>query len=234
MARIADFLELLAARRRPAPRAPGVRQRSPSRRSGTAASRRPAGRRSRRHLGAMPDYADEAKGGEARRRPRGRAPPRRAASRGATSIVGFGGKPIGTIYDYIESLGRYKPGDTVDVVVKRDGKDVTLKVDLGSRARSRIIELRGVTSRIERRPIPDDVGSVLLSLGERVAGGAGEGRRILHVPRPRSRYGGQPSPSALIGIATTLIRPSRPPSPEGEGIRTRASPCCSRLCSPCS
>jgi hypothetical protein len=30
----------------------------------------------------------------------------------------------------MECLGRYKPGDVVDVVVKRDGKDVTLKVNL--------------------------------------------------------------------------------------------------------
>ena len=48
-------------------------------------------------------------------------------------MVGLGGKPIATIYDYTENLGRYKPGDVVDVVVKRQGKDVTLKVTLGKR-----------------------------------------------------------------------------------------------------
>ena len=59
------------------------------------------------------------------------APPRKAGLKGGDIIVGFGGKPVATIYDYTESLGRYKPGDTVEVVVKRDGKDVTLKVTLG-------------------------------------------------------------------------------------------------------
>jgi S1-C subfamily serine protease len=43
------------------------------------------------------------------------------------------GKPVGTIQDYMESLSTGKPGDEVEVVVKRDGKDVTLKVKLGNR-----------------------------------------------------------------------------------------------------
>ena len=47
----------------------------------------------------------------------------------------FGGRPIATIYDYTESLARYKPGAPVEVVVKRDGKELTLKVTLGSRSR---------------------------------------------------------------------------------------------------
>jgi S1-C subfamily serine protease len=38
-----------------------------------------------------------------------------------------------TIYDYTESLGRYKPDDQVEVVVQRDGKEVTLQVTLGQR-----------------------------------------------------------------------------------------------------
>ena len=33
----------------------------------------------------------------------------------------------------MESMGRYKPGDKVEVVVKRDGKEVKLQVTLGSR-----------------------------------------------------------------------------------------------------
>ena len=48
-------------------------------------------------------------------------------------IIGYAGKPIATIYDYTDSLGRNKPGDKVEIVVKRDGKDVTLTVTLGSR-----------------------------------------------------------------------------------------------------
>ena len=53
--------------------------------------------------------------------------------KGGDVIIGFGGKPVATIYDYTESLGRYKPGDTVDVVVKRDGTETKLKVTLGKK-----------------------------------------------------------------------------------------------------
>jgi S1-C subfamily serine protease len=43
------------------------------------------------------------------------------------------GKPVGTIQDYMESLSTKKSGDEIEVVVKREGKDVTLKVTLGTR-----------------------------------------------------------------------------------------------------
>ena len=39
-------------------------------------------------------------------------PAAKAGLRGGDSIVRIGGKPVGTIYDYMESLKRYKPGDT--------------------------------------------------------------------------------------------------------------------------
>ncbi len=61
------------------------------------------------------------------------SPAEKGGLKGGDIIVGFGGKPVATIYDYTESLGRFKPDDTVEVVVKRDGKDVTLKVTLGRR-----------------------------------------------------------------------------------------------------
>jgi S1-C subfamily serine protease len=41
---------------------------------------------------------------------------------------------VGTIYDYMEALGARKPGDEVDVTVKRDGKEVKLRVKLGTRS----------------------------------------------------------------------------------------------------
>ena len=37
------------------------------------------------------------------------------------------------INDYMAGLGRYKPGDKVEVMVRRDGKEATLEVTLGSR-----------------------------------------------------------------------------------------------------
>ena len=63
------------------------------------------------------------------------SPAEKGGLKGGDVIVGFGGKPIATIYDYMESMGRYKPGDKVDLVVKRDGQEVKPQVTLGSRPR---------------------------------------------------------------------------------------------------
>ena len=60
MARIADYLELLAARRRPAPRAPGVTPGSAERRDTRAAD--PGRMGSSAYLGTMPDYGDDVRG----------------------------------------------------------------------------------------------------------------------------------------------------------------------------
>lgn len=84
------------------------------------------------YLGSIPSYDDDAKGVKLSGVREG-SPAEKGGLKGGDVIVGFGGKPVATIYDYTESLSRYKAGDVVDVVVKRDGKDVTLKVTLGSR-----------------------------------------------------------------------------------------------------
>jgi hypothetical protein len=84
------------------------------------------------YLGSIPSYDDSTQGVKLEGVREG-SPAEKGGLKGGDIIVGFGGKPVATIYDYTESLGRYKPGDTVDVVVKRDGKDVTLKVTLGRR-----------------------------------------------------------------------------------------------------
>ena len=47
----------------------------------------------------------------------------------------LGGLPVGTIYDYMASMEKHQPGDKVDVVVKRGGKEVTLEATLGGRPR---------------------------------------------------------------------------------------------------
>jgi hypothetical protein len=84
------------------------------------------------YLGTIPSYDDETKGVKLEG-VREESPAEKGGLRGGDIIVGFGGKPVATIYDYTESLGRYRPGDTVEVVVQRGGKDVTLKVTLGKR-----------------------------------------------------------------------------------------------------
>lgn len=48
-------------------------------------------------------------------------------------LVEFGGKKIGNIYDYTSALGAYQPGDTVEVKVLREGKELVAKVVLTRR-----------------------------------------------------------------------------------------------------
>ncbi len=45
-------------------------------------------------------------------------------------IVKFGARVIKNIYDYTYSLGDHKPGDKVDIIVKRSGKEITLKAEM--------------------------------------------------------------------------------------------------------
>jgi aminopeptidase YwaD len=48
-------------------------------------------------------------------------------------MIKFGGKKVSNLYDYTYALADYSPGDVVDVVVLRDGKEVSLKIELGAR-----------------------------------------------------------------------------------------------------
>ncbi len=84
------------------------------------------------YLGTVPDYGAEDQGVKLAD-VREDSPASRGGIKGGDTIVGFAGKPISSIYDYTDSLGRQKPGDKVEVIVKRDGKEVTLQVTLGSR-----------------------------------------------------------------------------------------------------
>lgn len=84
------------------------------------------------YLGSIPDYNEDIKGVKLNGVREG-SPAEKGGLKKDDVIVGFGGKPIGTIYDYTENLGRFKPGDKVEVVVKRDGKEVKLQVTLGTK-----------------------------------------------------------------------------------------------------
>jgi acetylornithine deacetylase/succinyl-diaminopimelate desuccinylase-like protein len=133
MSRIADFSELLLldlARRPRRPEFVKVERRNGQGQSHAAGD---PGRLSvSAYLGTIPSYDEDTKGVKLEGVREG-SPAENGGIRGGDIIVGFGGKPVATIYDYTESLGRYKPGDTVEVVVKRDSKDVTLKVTLGQK-----------------------------------------------------------------------------------------------------
>ena len=86
----------------------------------------------RAYLGSIPDYDDAGKGVKLSGVQTG-SPAEKGGLKGGDIVIKMAGKPVGTIQDYMESLSTGKPGDEVEVVVKRDGKDVLLKVKLGNR-----------------------------------------------------------------------------------------------------
>jgi hypothetical protein len=128
MARIADYLELILLDIVRRPDRPAFARLAPPSRNNRQAQSASAGMGVT--LGVMPDYSDEAKDGMKLSGVRDGGPAAKAGLKGGDSIIRIGGKPIGTIYDYMESLKVYKPGDKLEVVVRRDGKEVKLQVDL--------------------------------------------------------------------------------------------------------
>jgi S1-C subfamily serine protease len=85
------------------------------------------------YLGTMPDYAAMSEPGMKLQGVSEGSPAEKGGLKSGDIIVQLGDKKVGTIYDYMEALAAHKPGDEIDVTVKRDGKDVTLRVKLGSR-----------------------------------------------------------------------------------------------------
>jgi S1-C subfamily serine protease len=55
-----------------------------------------------------------------------------AGMKAGDRIIRIGGKEIANVYDYMAALRNNKPGDTVDVVVLRDGQEIALQVTLAS------------------------------------------------------------------------------------------------------
>jgi hypothetical protein len=132
MARIADYLELIALDVIRRPQRPAfvklAQAASPPHGGGD-----PARTGTAVYMGTMPDYAYEGKDGLRLSGVRSGGPADKAGLKEGDLIVRFGGKPVGTIYDYMECLKQSKPGQKVEVVVKRDDKEVKLRVTLGTR-----------------------------------------------------------------------------------------------------
>ena len=78
-------------------------------------------------LGVMPDYAAEVKGlkidGIVPERPG-----ERAGLEQGDVIIKMGELNIGDIYDYMNALSKFKKGDSIDVIVERNGQTLTLPV----------------------------------------------------------------------------------------------------------
>ncbi len=130
MARIADYLELLVLDLVRRPERPAF-TRLAERRGPRAAD--PARMGSSVYLGTIPDYAATSEAGMKIQGVSEGSPAEKGGLKGGDVIIRLGDKKVGTIYDFMETLAAHKPGDEVDVAVKRDGKEVKLRVKLGSR-----------------------------------------------------------------------------------------------------
>lgn len=82
-------------------------------------------------LGIVPDLSDSAAG----LRVQAVAPGESAETAGMKAgdrIVRIGVAAIASLDDYLKAMSQHKPGDEVEVVVQRDGGEVTLKAKLGA------------------------------------------------------------------------------------------------------
>ena len=86
------------------------------------------------YMGTQPAYGADVKGVKLEGVAEG-GPAEQGGLKGGDVIVKFDNKAIDDIEGFMEALSSHKPGDEVEVVVQRDGKDMPLKVKLGSRAR---------------------------------------------------------------------------------------------------
>lgn len=84
------------------------------------------------YFGSVPDFANEGQGVKFAE-VRAGSPAAKAGFRGGDVMIAFGGLPIKTLYDFTFALREKKPGDRVEVIVLRDGKEVKAAVELTNR-----------------------------------------------------------------------------------------------------
>jgi hypothetical protein len=130
MSQVADLGELVLldlARRPERPKFTKLPSRGPR----IGAARGPGGGA---YLGSRPAYGEDVEGVKLDGVGEG-TPAEKAGLKAGDVIVKFDGKKIANIDDYMEALSAKKPGDTVEIVVKRDSEEKTLKATLGTRSR---------------------------------------------------------------------------------------------------
>jgi C-terminal processing protease CtpA/Prc len=79
-------------------------------------------------LGTIPDYASEdIKGVKISGVLQG-GPAAKAGLQGGDIIVGLGGAKLENIYDYMQAMNGLKVGEEIDVVVERNGRQISMKL----------------------------------------------------------------------------------------------------------
>jgi Tol biopolymer transport system component len=88
------------------------------------------------YLGTIPDFTamESSRGGVKLSDVRSGGPADKAGIKGGDTIVEMAGTRIENLYDMTYALQDHKPGETIDVVVLRNGQRVTLRATLGTRA----------------------------------------------------------------------------------------------------
>jgi aminopeptidase YwaD len=94
-----------------------------------------AGRGREVYLGSIPDMSAPETPGVRLTGVRADSPADRAGLKAGDVIVEFDGKPVKDLYEYTEALQAKKPGDTVTIVVLREGERMSLTATLGRRGR---------------------------------------------------------------------------------------------------
>jgi S1-C subfamily serine protease len=84
------------------------------------------------YVGTIPDFSSNEEGYKISGVKEG-SPAEKGGIIAGDLMIKFGTKDVKNIYDYTAALGEYKPGDVVDVVVKRNTEEITLKVTLGKK-----------------------------------------------------------------------------------------------------
>lgn len=94
-------------------------------------AQRPSGR-ARVTVGTVPEFGYNGNGYKLSGTTEG-SPAEKAGLKAGDIIIKFGPKTVGNIYDFMYAVQDYKAGDKVDVVVLRDGKELTFTLELIAR-----------------------------------------------------------------------------------------------------
>ncbi len=84
------------------------------------------------YFGSVPDFRDDLQG-VLFADVQNNSPAAKAGLKQGDLLIEFGGKPIQNLYDFTYALRSKKPGDTVSVVVKRNGQNLKTDVTLEAR-----------------------------------------------------------------------------------------------------
>jgi aminopeptidase YwaD len=84
------------------------------------------------YVGTVPDFSSNEEGYKVSSVTDG-SPAQKGGIKGGDTMISFGGKKVLNLYDYTYALADFNPGDIVEVVVLREGKELKLKVELGAR-----------------------------------------------------------------------------------------------------